>query len=69
MLIKQDFCWAIAGCTQEFIKFPQTEQEVQQSTRLFTNKSPFPQVVGTIDSSHIALKTVPVDERIDYFML
>ena len=67
MLIKQDFCNAIAKHAKEFIKFPETEQEVLQSIRLFTNKSPFPQVVGTIDSCHIALKTVPVDERIDYF--
>ena len=67
MLIKQDFCNAIAKHAKEFIKFPETEQEVLQSIRLFTNKSPFPQVVGAIDSCHIALKTVPVDERIDYF--
>ena len=67
MLIKQDFCNAIAKRAKEFIKFPETEQEVLQSIRLFTNKSPFPQVVGAIDGCHIALKTVPVDERIDYF--
>ena len=67
MLIKQDFCNAIAKRAKEFIKFPETEQEVLQSIRLFTNKSPFSQVVGAIDGCHIALKTVPVDERIDYF--
>ena len=67
MLIKQDFCNAIAKRAKEFIKFPETEQEVLQSIRLFTNKSPFPQVEGAIDGCHIALKTVPVDERIDYF--
>ena len=38
-----------------------------QSIRLFTNTSPFPQVVGAINGSHIALKTVPVNERIEYF--
>ena len=38
-----------------------------QSIRLFTNKCPFPQVVGAIDGSHIALKTVPINERIEYF--
>ena len=38
-----------------------------QIIRLFTNKSPFPQVVGAIDGSHIALKTVPLNERIQYF--
>jgi len=59
---KQDFCNAIAKRAKEFIKFPETEQEVLQSIRLFTNKSPFPQVVGAIDGCHIALKTVPVAE-------
>jgi len=67
MLITHDFCEAIAKRATEFIKFPETEQEVLQSIRLFTNKSPFPQVVGAIDGSHIALKTVPVNERIEYF--
>ena len=66
-VITHDFCEAIAKQATEFIKFPETEQEVLQSIRLFTNKSPFPQVVGAIDGSHIALKTVPINERIEYF--
>ena len=41
MLIKHDFCKAIAKRATEFIKFPETEQEVLQSIRLFTNKSRF----------------------------
>ena len=67
MLITRDFCEAIAKRATKFIKFPATEQEVLQSIRLSTNKSPFTQVVGAIDGSHIALKTVPVNERIEYF--
>ena len=57
MLINKDFCNANAKRAKEFIKLPETEQEVLQSIRLFTNKSPFPQVVGAIDSCHI-VKTV-----------
>ena len=38
-----------------------------QRIRLFTNKFPFPQVVGAIDGCHIALKAVSMDEWIDYF--
>ena len=67
MLITHDFCEALAKRATEFIKFPETEQEVLQSIGLFTNKSPFPHVVGAVDGSHIALKTVPVNERIEYF--
>ena len=40
---------------------------MQQSIRLFTNKYSFPKVVGAIDGSHIPLKTVSVNERIEYF--
>ena len=67
MVITHDFCEAVAKQATEFIKFPATEQKVLQSIRLFTNKSPFPQVVRAIDGSHIALKTVPVNEQIEYF--
>ena len=35
MLIKQDFCKAIAKRAKKFIKFPEKEQEVLQSIRLF----------------------------------
>ena len=38
-----------------------------QSIRLFTNKSPFLQVVRAIEGTHMAFKTVPVNERIEYF--
>ena len=62
-----NFCPAIAKWATEFIKFPESEQEVLQSICLFTNMSPFLQVVGAIDSSHIALKTVPLNERIETF--
>ena len=67
MLITHDFCEAIAQRATEFIKFPATEQKVLQSIRLFTNKSSFPQVVRAIGGSHITLKTVPVNKRIEYF--
>ena len=67
MLITHDFCEAIAKRATEFIKFPATEQKVLQSIRLFTNKSSFPQVVRAIGGSHITLKTVPVNKRIEYF--
>ena len=67
MLIKHEFCTVIARRANEFIKFPVTAQEVTQGIRQFTNKSPFPQVVGAIDGSHIPLKSVPTNERIEYF--
>lgn len=38
-----------------------------QSIRFFTHQSLFPQVLGAIDGSHIALKTVPLNEQIEYF--
>lgn len=42
MLMTHELCQAITQRATEFIKFPETEQEVLHSIRLFTNKSPFP---------------------------
>ena len=67
MLLKADFCKAIAKRATYFIKFPQTEEELTWNIRLFAQKSPFPQVVGAIDGSHIPLKTLPLKKRIEYF--
>ena len=67
MLLKGDHCKAIAKRAPQFIKFPETEEELPRNIRLFAQKSPFPQVVGTIDGRHIPLKTVPVNVRIEYF--
>ena len=67
MLLKADFCKAIAKRASQFIKFPETEEELTRNIRIFAQKSPFPQVVGAIDGSHTPLKTVPVNERIEYF--
>ena len=67
MLLKADFCKAIAKRATNFIKFSETEEELTWNIRLFAQKSPFPQEVGAIDGSHIPLKTVPVNERIEYF--
>jgi len=62
MLVKSDFCKVIAKRAPQFIKFPETEEELTRSIHLFAQKSPFPQMVGAIDGSHIPLKTVPVNE-------
>ena len=67
MLLKADFCEAIAKRAPQLKKFPETEEELTLNIRLFAEKSPFPQVVGAIDGSHIPLKRVPVNERIEYF--
>jgi len=67
MLLKADFCKAIAKRAINFIKFPETEEELTQNNHLFAQKSPFPHVVGAIDGSHIPLKTEPVNEQIEYF--
>ena len=61
MLLKADFCKAIAKKATCFIKFPETEEELTRNIRLFA-QSPFPPVVGTIDGSHIPLKAVPMNE-------
>ncbi len=56
MLLTADFCKAIAKRATTFIKFSETEEELTRNIRLFAQKSPFPQVVGAIDGSHIPFK-------------
>ena len=46
---KKEFCKILAKKAGEFIKFPITEAEATVKICSFTNKSPFPQVVGAID--------------------
>ena len=41
MLLKADFCKAIAKRAPQFIKFPETEEELTRNIRLFAQKSPF----------------------------
>jgi len=66
MHIQHEFCHALAKLrAPDFIKCPITEDELAKQP--LRKKSPFPQVVGAIDGSHTPLKTVPVNERIDYF--
>ena len=64
---KKEFCKILAKKAGEFIKFPITEAEATVKICSFTNKSPFPQVVGAIDGTHIPLKSVPRRQRVEYF--
>nr|XP_058972373.1 uncharacterized protein LOC131798721 [Pocillopora verrucosa] len=62
MLITHDFCEALAKRATEFIKFPETEQEVLQSIGLFTNKSPFPHVHSRRPYSHLSKLQREIDQ-------
>ena len=49
----------------DFIKFPKTDAETRQSIQEFQDISCFPQVVGALDGSHIAIR-VPKEDPNEY---
>ena len=58
----QDICWH----KDEFIKFPSTAAEIAKKIKGFNNKSKLPNVVGTIDGSHVPIKALKINYE-DYF--
>ena len=65
MNVKDEFCSALIGRANDFIKFPKTEEETTQAMQEFLNFSRFPQVVGALDGSHIPIKA-PKDDSNEY---
>lgn len=56
MNVKNDFCTALLRGVNDFIKFPKTEAETRQSIKEFQDISRFPQAVGALDGSYIAIR-------------
>ena len=61
MNVKEEFCSALMRQANNFIKFPKTEAETRKSIQEFQDISRFPQVVGALDGSHIAIKAPKQD--------
>ena len=53
--IKRELCELLKSRASDFIKFPRSAVEVQRSIDGFQEASPFPQVVGAIDGTHIRI--------------
>ena len=49
-----------------FIRFPYSEDEVQEAMDTFEEESKFPQIVGAIDGCHIEINAPPENKE-DYF--
>ncbi|XP_011312962.1 putative nuclease HARBI1 [Fopius arisanus] len=56
---------AIVTLTDEFIRFPQTHQKLEEISQGFEVKSSFPGIIGCIDCTHIAFHA-PVEEPWSY---
>ncbi|KAJ3665473.1 hypothetical protein Zmor_000966 [Zophobas morio] len=48
---------AIANLREEYIKFPQTEEEISIVQQGFYQLARFPRVVGALDCTHIKIKS------------
>ena len=53
------------GTRVQYIKLPQTDQEVQEAVENFYTKHGFPQCIGAIDGTHIFIKQ-PTQNPTDY---
>lgn len=44
---------AIASLRRDYIVFPETNEEIRRTQRMFFQKAKFPRVIGAIDYTHI----------------
>ena len=56
LTMRDDLCAMLLRKSHEFIKFPRTEDETRKAVESFGELTTFPQVVGTVDGSHIPIK-------------
>nr|XP_026498851.1 putative nuclease HARBI1 [Vanessa tameamea] len=57
---------AIASLSRNFIKFPNTEEEIRKTQLSFYNIARFPKAVGALDCTHIRIRS-PGGENAEYF--
>lgn len=57
---------AIASLSEQYIKFPNTEQKISEAKIRFYNIARFPKAVGALDCTHIRLRS-PGGQTAEYF--
>ena len=62
----QDVVESLFNLRNEYIKFPETEQETAAIIRTFEEYSDLPNIAGTIDGTHIRIEA-PKDSAVDIF--
>ena len=65
-VICQEFEEALCRIKDLFIRFPYSEDEVQEAMDTFEEEYKFPQIVGAIDGCHIEINAPPENKE-DYF--
>jgi len=58
--IIRDFCDAMIPHVRHFIRFPQSNQELEQTKAGFYSIKGFPNTIGAIDGTHIWIKSPPL---------
>ena len=65
--ILHEFCSTLVEAFfHQFVKFPTTDQEIEETMNEFLTKSGYPMCLGSVDGTHIAIKP-PLGEECDYF--
>ena len=62
----QDVVESLFDLRNEYIEFPETEQETAALIRTFEEYSDLPNIAGAIDGTHIRIEA-PKDSAVDYF--
>ena len=62
----QDVVESLFNLRNEYIKFPETEQETAAIIRTFEEYSDLPNIAGAIDGTHIKIEA-PKDSAVDIF--
>ena len=61
--ICEEFENALCNLKDRYIRFPYTDQEVEEVMDLFEEQYHFPQIVGAIDGCHIEIKAPPENHK------
>ena len=64
--ICKEFETHLCSLRENYVKFPKTQEEIQNAINSFEEFSEIPQVMGAVDGSHISI-LAPSDNKEDYF--
>ena len=65
--ILHDFCQVLVDLLfYRMIRFPSTQQEIEETINGFNSKSGYPMCVGSLDGTHISVKA-PIGYEMDYY--
>eukprot|EP00794_Sanderia_malayensis_P019813 gene19813-21752_t len=64
--MEKDFVGVLVHLRNQFIVWPETEEQCEQTMKKFETLSPLPNVFGAIDGTHVQI-LAPEDSTVDFF--